>query len=218
MTLALRYAVRSDVGLLREGNEDSAYAGPHLLAVADGMGGHAAGEVASSATITTISSLDSERPGIDLVSALAEAVAMANMRLQELVISDPATEGMGTTLTAMLWLDGHAALCHIGDSRAYLLRAGSRIERWDELGLDDTTVMVEAFAVKVACVRAALHATSEIFDLTGARSTAGKYRFDRFWRNARNFSTHDPTDAKEVWIGDWHLNGKEPPFIAMLRV
>jgi len=124
MTLALRYAVRSDVGLLREGNEDSAYAGPHLLAVADGMGGHAAGEVASSATITTISSLDSEHPGIDLVSALAEAVAMANMRLQELVISDPATEGMGTTLTAMLWLDGHAALCHIGDSRAYLLRSG----------------------------------------------------------------------------------------------
>jgi PPM family protein phosphatase len=122
MTLALRYAVRSDVGLLREGNEDSAYAGPHLLAVADGMGGHAAGEVASSATITTISSLDSERPGTDLVSALAEAVAIANMRLQELVISDPATEGMGTTLTAMLWLDGHAALCHIGDSRAYLLR------------------------------------------------------------------------------------------------
>ena len=124
MTLALRYAVRSDVGLLREGNEDSAYAGPHLLAVADGMGGHAAGEVASAETITTISSLDSERPGIDLVSALAEAVAMANMRLQELVISDPATEGMGTTLTAMLWLDGHAALCHIGDSRAYLLRNG----------------------------------------------------------------------------------------------
>lgn len=124
MTLALRYAVRSDVGLLREGNEDSAYAGPHLLAVADGMGGHAAGEVASSATITTISSLDSERPASDLVSALAEAVAMANMRLQELVISDPATEGMGTTLTAMLWLDGHAALCHIGDSRAYLLRNG----------------------------------------------------------------------------------------------
>jgi len=124
MTLALRYAVRSDVGLLREGNEDSAYAGPHLLAVADGMGGHAAGEVASSETITTIASLDSERPGIDLVSALAEAVAMANMRLQELVISDPATEGMGTTLTAMLWLDGHAALCHIGDSRAYLLRNG----------------------------------------------------------------------------------------------
>ncbi len=124
MTLALRYAVRSDVGLLREGNEDSAYAGPHLLAVADGMGGHAAGEVASAATISALASLDAEHSGADLVSALAGAVASANMRLQELIISDPATEGMGTTLTALLWSDGHAALCHIGDSRAYLLRNG----------------------------------------------------------------------------------------------
>jgi PPM family protein phosphatase len=122
MTLALRYAVRSDVGLLREGNEDSAYAGPHLLAVADGMGGHAAGEVASAATITTIAPLDAEDPGPDLVGALDDAVARANLRLQELIISDPAIEGMGTTLTALLWSDGYAALCHIGDSRAYLLR------------------------------------------------------------------------------------------------
>jgi PPM family protein phosphatase len=124
MTLALRYAVRSDVGLLREGNEDSAYAGPHLLAVADGMGGHAAGEVASSAAITSLSSLDAEYPEADLVNALANAVADANKRLQELIYADPATEGMGTTLTAMLWSQGHAALCHIGDSRAYLLRQG----------------------------------------------------------------------------------------------
>jgi len=124
MTLALRYAVRSDVGLLREGNEDSAYAGPHLLAVADGMGGHAAGEVASAETITTIAALDSEHPGTDLINALADAVASANMRLQELIISDPAVEGMGTTLTALLWSDGQAAICHIGDSRAYLLRNG----------------------------------------------------------------------------------------------
>src|SRR6516162_8659846 len=124
MTLALRYAVRSDVGLLREGNEDSAYAGPHLLAVADGMGGHAAGEVASAATITTLAALDAEHPAADLVNALADAVASANMRLQELVVSDPSVEGMGTTLTALLWSDGQAALCHIGDSRAYVLRNG----------------------------------------------------------------------------------------------
>ena len=128
MTLALRYAVRSDVGLLREGNEDSAYAGPHLLAVADGMGGHAAGEVASAATITTIAPLDADDPGLDLVGALADAVATANLRLQELIISDPAIEGMGTTLTALLWSDGYAALCHIGDSRAYLLRDGQFIQ------------------------------------------------------------------------------------------
>ena len=129
MTLALRYAVRSDVGLLREGNEDSAYAGPHLLAVADGMGGHAAGEVASAATITTIAPLDDARHlGPDLVGALADAVAMANLRLQELIISDPAIEGMGTTLTALLWADGYAALCHIGDSRAYRLRNGQFLQ------------------------------------------------------------------------------------------
>jgi PPM family protein phosphatase len=124
MTLALRYAVRSDVGLLREGNEDSAYAGPHLLAVADGMGGHAAGEVASAATITTMAGLDAAQLGTDLVGALAEAVANANMRLQQIIIADPSVEGMGTTLTALLWSEGHAALCHIGDSRAYLLRNG----------------------------------------------------------------------------------------------
>src|SRR5580693_7678769 len=122
MTLVLRYAVRSDVGLLREGNEDSAYAGPRLLAVADGMGGHAAGEVASSVTIASMAELDSEPPGGDMLAELAAAVAEANMRLQEMIIANPAVEGMGTTLTALFWSDGHAAVCHIGDSRGYLLR------------------------------------------------------------------------------------------------
>jgi protein phosphatase len=124
MTLVLRYAVRSDVGLLREGNEDSAYAGPRLLAVADGMGGHAAGEVASSLTIASMAKLDSEPPGGDMLAELTSAVAAANTRLQEMIIADPAVEGMGTTLTALLWSDGHAAVCHIGDSRGYLLRDG----------------------------------------------------------------------------------------------
>jgi PPM family protein phosphatase len=124
MTLELRYAVRSDVGLLREGNEDSAFAGPRLLAVADGMGGHAAGEVASALTIASMAELESEQFGGDMLKALAMAVATANARLQEKIISNPAVEGMGTTLTALLWSDGHAAVCHIGDSRGYLLREG----------------------------------------------------------------------------------------------
>jgi PPM family protein phosphatase len=122
MTLALRYAIRSDVGLLREGNEDAAYAGPRLLAVADGMGGHAAGEVASAAAIDAIARLDDDVPGSDLLDALAGAVTDANHTLHDMVAADPAFEGMGTTLTAMLWSGSRVALVHIGDSRAYLLR------------------------------------------------------------------------------------------------
>ena len=124
MTLALRYAVRSDVGLLREGNEDSAYAGPRLLAVADGMGGHAAGEVASAVAIDVLTALDEDLPASELLDALADAVAKANQQLHDLVAANPSIGGMGTTLTAMLWSGTRVALCHIGDSRAYLLSGG----------------------------------------------------------------------------------------------
>jgi PPM family protein phosphatase len=125
MTLALRYTVRSDVGLLRDGNEDSAYAGPHLLAIADGMGGHAAGEVASAIVISTLAPLDADPAGLDMLQALAGAIADANAALKEVAHADPSTEGLGTTLTAMLWSGEDVALCHIGDSRGYLLRDGS---------------------------------------------------------------------------------------------
>src|SRR5215468_1847668 len=125
MTLALRYAVRSDVGLLREGNEDSAYAGPHLLAVADGMGGYEAGEVASAAVISTVAPLDQKAMReSELIDALAAAVTTAKQALRKIVDSDPTVGSMGTTLTAMLWAGGAAAVCHIGDSRAYLVRDG----------------------------------------------------------------------------------------------
>jgi protein phosphatase len=124
MTLALRYAVRSDVGLLREGNEDSAYAGPRLLAVADGMGGHAAGEVASAVAISVLTALDEDLPASELLDALADAVARANQKLHDLVDANPSIGGMGTTLTAMLWSGTRVAVCHIGDSRAYLLSGG----------------------------------------------------------------------------------------------
>jgi len=106
----------------------------------------------------------------------------------------------------------------LGAARAYLLHTAARVEAWDDLPPDPGEIIIEACAVKVACVKAALYATSEIFDLTGARGTAAKYGFDRFWRNARTFSTHDPTDAKEVWIGDWYLSGKAPPHVSMIRV
>jgi PPM family protein phosphatase len=124
MTFALHYALRSDVGLLREGNEDSAYAGPRLLAIADGMGGHAAGEVASAVAISAIAPLDKQTftSGEEMLDALAAAVAAARDTLHDMSVSDPAVEGLGTTLTALLWADDQVAVCHIGDSRAYLLR------------------------------------------------------------------------------------------------
>jgi protein phosphatase len=125
MSLALRYTVQTDVGLLREGNEDAAYAGPHLLAIADGMGGHAAGEVASAVAISTLAPLDADTAGLDMLQALSDAIAQANEELRQITQTDPATEGMGTTVTALLWSGVEFALCHIGDSRAYLLRDGT---------------------------------------------------------------------------------------------
>ncbi|SDH85059.1 protein phosphatase [Sinosporangium album] len=124
MTIALRYAARSDVGLLREGNEDSAYASPRLLAVADGMGGHAHGEVASSVAIAAMAALEEDPHEADLLGAVESAVRDANRRLHEMVGRDPSLKGMGTTLTAMLWKGTQLALVHVGDSRAYLLRRG----------------------------------------------------------------------------------------------
>ncbi|MEW2356053.1 Stp1/IreP family PP2C-type Ser/Thr phosphatase [Spirillospora sp. NPDC029432] len=125
MTLGIRYAARSDVGMLREGNEDSAYAGAHLLAVADGMGGHVGGEIASAAAISELRKLDKDLPAPELLAALEHTVKAANDNLHRIVESDPALQGMGTTLTAMLWAGNQIALVHIGDSRAYLLRDGS---------------------------------------------------------------------------------------------
>jgi serine/threonine protein phosphatase PrpC len=124
MNIGIRYAARSDVGMLREGNEDSAYAGTRLLAVADGMGGHVGGEIASAAAIDVIRKLDADVPAAELLAALEHAVKQANDNLHRIVEGDPTLQGMGTTLTAMLWSGSQIALVHIGDSRAYLLRNG----------------------------------------------------------------------------------------------
>ncbi len=124
MTLALRYAAMSHVGLLRSGNEDSLYAGPRLLAVADGMGGHAAGEVASAVAIATVARLDEDAPGSDLLEALKRAAVQANEHLREMVAGDSSLDGMGTTLTTLLFTGTRLGLLHIGDSRCYLLRDG----------------------------------------------------------------------------------------------
>ncbi|GAA4918927.1 Stp1/IreP family PP2C-type Ser/Thr phosphatase [Streptomonospora salina] len=123
MTIALRYAAYSDVGCLREGNEDSAYAGPYLLAVADGMGGHAGGEIASAIAVSTLAALDEDVPSTEeMAESLQQAVENANATLAQRVQDEPRLENMGTTLTAMLWSGARMAMVHVGDSRAYLLR------------------------------------------------------------------------------------------------
>jgi protein phosphatase len=122
VALYLRYAVRSDVGLARDNNEDSVYAGPRLLAIADGMGGHAAGEVASKIVIGSLEQLDEDRPIDDLMGALHDTVVDANSRIAEAVQQRKELEGMGTTLTALRFVGSQVGLAHVGDSRAYLLR------------------------------------------------------------------------------------------------
>jgi PPM family protein phosphatase len=136
MTLVLRYAARSDRGLVRANNEDSVYAGARLLALADGMGGHAAGEVASQLVIAALAHLDDDEPGGDLLRQLNEAVHEGNAAIAAHVEADPELEGMGTTLTAILFAGNSLGLVHIGDSRGYLLRNGEL----NQITKDDTFV------------------------------------------------------------------------------
>ncbi|OMC02470.1 serine/threonine protein phosphatase [Mycobacterium sp. NS-7484] len=136
MTLVLRYAARSDRGLVRANNEDSVYAGARLLALADGMGGHAAGEVASQLVIAALAHLDDDEPGGDLLSKLDAAVGQGNSAIAAHVEADPELDGMGTTLTAILFAGNRLGLVHIGDSRGYLLRDGELTQ----ITKDDTFV------------------------------------------------------------------------------
>jgi len=136
VTLVLRYAARSDVGLVRSNNEDSVYAGARLLALADGMGGHAAGEVASQLVIAALAPLDDDEPGGDLLAKLDAAVRAGNAAIAAQVEMEPDLEGMGTTLTAILFAGNRLGLVHIGDSRGYLLRDGELTQ----ITKDDTFV------------------------------------------------------------------------------
>ena len=121
-----RVAATSSTGLVRTRNEDSAYVGHWMLAVADGMGGHAAGDVASATVIEAIRRLDIQAgEPQDLTSLLGDAVRDANAQLADKVRANPELNSMGSTLTAMLLSGRHVAIAHIGDSRAYRLRDGA---------------------------------------------------------------------------------------------
>lgn len=128
MAIALHYAARSDVGLVRQNNQDSGYAGPHLLVVADGMGGHAGGDVASSLAIGELAPLDDESHGADALERLRAGVMAAHRELLDRVHEEPQLTGMGTTVTALLRTGSRLALAHIGDSRAYLVRDDELIQ------------------------------------------------------------------------------------------
>ncbi|MFC8409680.1 PP2C family protein-serine/threonine phosphatase [Arthrobacter sp. NPDC057259] len=137
--LIMRYAARSDVGRVRSKNDDSAYVGRHLAVVADGMGGHAGGDVASAATVLDMIHLD--RDDYDTAAGeadtvLADEIQTANSLLSELVHMNPKLAGMGTTVTALLLAGGKLHFAHIGDSRAYRLRDGV----FEQVSVDHTFV------------------------------------------------------------------------------
>ena len=134
--LIMRYAARSDVGRIRAKNDDSAYVGRHLAVVADGMGGHAGGDVASAATVLDMLHLDHDDYAGDAGTVLADEIQTANSLLSELVHINPKLAGMGTTVTALLLAEGKLHFAHIGDSRAYRLRDGV----FEQVSVDHTFV------------------------------------------------------------------------------
>ena len=136
-------AVRSAIGLVRQGNEDSALTDAHLVAVADGMGGHAGGEVASSLAIKTLASLSYLFKNTDIDNDSVEDLLLNSIHTIDSEIGSYAKErpelaGMGTTLTTLVIVGDRVAMLHVGDSRAYRIR-GNSIEQLSA----DHTVLAE---------------------------------------------------------------------------
>ena len=121
----------SHVGLVRPDNQDSAFVGPTCMLVADGVGGGAAGEVASATTAYAVAATVLMHAGEDPATVLADAVALAQAQVHAGVVADPARAGMATTLTAVCTDGSRFVLAHLGDSRGYVFRGGelTRITR-----------------------------------------------------------------------------------------
>jgi serine/threonine protein phosphatase PrpC len=146
----------TDVGQVRSGNEDSYLCGRSVFAVADGLGGHQGGEVASAAAVEPLAALDDrgfDEPG-EAASALAGAIREANTAILERAAADPGLWGMGTTVTAAAVAgDRYLQLVHVGDSRAYLLRDGTL----DQLTTDHTVVGELVRRGRLTAEQAAVH-------------------------------------------------------------
>jgi len=141
--LALQAAVRSDTGLVRSHNEDSVFASSRLLAVADGVGGRAAGEVASAAVIDQLILMDKSRLSEPLPRALEKAVWSGNASIDFIASCRPPTAGMSTTLTAVAIGDDGYSIANVGDSRAYLLREGNRPRHRSPIPRSPSTTQAE---------------------------------------------------------------------------
>ena len=127
MTVAYESAIGSHVGMVRSNNQDSAFAGDHMYLVADGMGGHAGGDVASAIAAKTLSELDVPPTGSPeaMTNVLRTAILDTNTKLRSTVRDRPELAGMGTTFTGFIPVEDQLAIGHIGDSRLYLLRDGT---------------------------------------------------------------------------------------------
>lgn len=124
MVYSLRFEAHSEVGRIRKNNQDAGYASPTMLLVADGMGGAAAGDLASAVAAVTARDEDEHLVGEEMLTHMADVVDGANTRLADLVSQDLTLDGMGTTFCGAMFDGEHLGLAHIGDSRCYLLRDG----------------------------------------------------------------------------------------------
>ena len=122
MTLALRYVAHSEIGLVRKNNQDSAYVSPTMLMVADGMGGAAAGDLASAVAIRELRDADGAYTGEQMLDVVGTAINRAGEVISELVEADPALDGMGSTVCGAMFDGTQLGVANIGDSRAYLYR------------------------------------------------------------------------------------------------
>jgi PPM family protein phosphatase len=151
--LRLRAAGRSDVGSVRNENEDSGYLGPHLMLVADGMGGHAAGELASSTAVAIMAQLDKPMSSSDAELAFTAAINQIGSELANVIKLDPTRAGLGTTLSASYWDGKDLTIAHVGDSRVYLFREN----QLTQLTKDDTFVQTLIDAGQISAQDALTH-------------------------------------------------------------
>jgi len=152
--LSLRFVGRSEIGHVRKNNEDSGYASADLLVVADGMGGHSAGELASAATVAAVvAACESSQQVDELLTLLSDAVITSGEYIADVVSGDRELTGMGTTLTAVAMRQDRIAMAHVGDSRAYLLRDGELVQ----MTKDHTYVQSLVDSGEITAAEAAVH-------------------------------------------------------------